>query len=126
MKKKVAIDIVRDGLQCFSKTALPALSLTLGEKKVVYYVRVYVIDADKGYYHRNRSWNCITPAIVKRRRYDELTDAKKLREACDIKSINIVLQGLPQDIYNLVNHYEKAKHIWDRVKLFIEGSEISL
>ncbi|GKE44380.1 hypothetical protein Tco_1471664, partial [Tanacetum coccineum] len=27
---------------------------------------------------------------------------------------------------NLVNHHEEAKHIWDRVKLLIEGSEISL
>ncbi|GJV20542.1 hypothetical protein Tco_1369562 [Tanacetum coccineum] len=39
---------------------------------------------------------------------------------------HIVLQGLPQDIYNLVNHHEEAKDIWDRVKLLIEGSEISL
>ncbi|GJT19258.1 hypothetical protein Tco_0877964 [Tanacetum coccineum] len=39
---------------------------------------------------------------------------------------NIVLQGLPQDIYNLVNHNEDAKQIWDRVKLLIQGSELSL
>ncbi|GKE01808.1 hypothetical protein Tco_1389791, partial [Tanacetum coccineum] len=67
-----------------------------------------------------------TPATVKDRRYDELTEAKKLCEACDIKETNIVLQGLPQDIYNLVKHYEEAKHTWDRVKLLIEGFEISL
>nr|GFB63141.1 retrotransposon protein, putative, unclassified [Tanacetum cinerariifolium] len=36
---------------------------------------------------------------------------------------NIVLQGLPQDIYNLVNYHEEAKHIWNRVKLLIEGSK---
>ncbi|GJV78518.1 hypothetical protein Tco_1514388 [Tanacetum coccineum] len=30
------------------------------------------------------------------------------------------------DIYNLVNHHEEAKDIWDRVKLLIEGSEISV
>nr|GEU93994.1 hypothetical protein [Tanacetum cinerariifolium] len=67
-----------------------------------------------------------THAIMRARRYDELTDAEKLREACDIKATNIVLKGLPQDIYNLVNHHEEAKHIWDRVKLLIEGSKISL
>ncbi|GKA23174.1 hypothetical protein Tco_0709136, partial [Tanacetum coccineum] len=39
---------------------------------------------------------------------------------------NIVLQGLPQDIYNLVNHNEDAKQIWDIVKLLIQGSELSL
>ncbi|GJZ48367.1 retrovirus-related pol polyprotein from transposon TNT 1-94, partial [Tanacetum coccineum] len=34
--------------------------------------------------------------------------------------------GFPQDIYNLVNHNEHAKQIWDRVKLLIQGSELSL
>nr|GEU32598.1 DNA-directed DNA polymerase [Tanacetum cinerariifolium] len=67
-----------------------------------------------------------TPATVRDRRYNELTDAEKIREPCDIKATNIILQGLPQDIYNLVNQYEKAKYIWDRVKLLIECSEISL
>ncbi|GJZ13288.1 hypothetical protein Tco_0548518 [Tanacetum coccineum] len=67
-----------------------------------------------------------TPTTVRDRTYEELTDAEKLPEACDIKATNIVLQGLPQDIYNLVNHHEEAKDIWDRVKLLIEGSEISL
>ncbi|GJS44097.1 hypothetical protein Tco_0569140, partial [Tanacetum coccineum] len=67
-----------------------------------------------------------TPTTVRDRTYDEITDAKKIREACDIKATNIVLQGLPQDIYNLVNHHSKAKDIWDRFKLLIEGSEILL
>ncbi|GJV94495.1 hypothetical protein Tco_1546072 [Tanacetum coccineum] len=67
-----------------------------------------------------------TPATVRDKRYDELTDAEKLHEACDIKATKIVLQGLPQDIYNLVNHHEEAKHIWDKVMLLIKGFEISL
>ncbi|GJR96488.1 hypothetical protein Tco_0268662 [Tanacetum coccineum] len=44
----------------------------------------------------------------------------------DITTTNIVLHGLPQGIYNLVNHNEHAKQIWDRVKLHIQGSELSL
>ncbi|GJS17594.1 anticodon-binding aminoacyl-tRNA synthetase, class 1a [Tanacetum coccineum] len=35
-------------------------------------------------------------------------------------------EGLPQDIYNLVNHHDGAKAVWDRVKLLIQGFEISL
>ncbi|GJS79835.1 hypothetical protein Tco_0729716 [Tanacetum coccineum] len=42
-----------------------------------------------------------TPTTVRDRTYDELTNAEKIREACDIKETNIVLQGLPQDIYSL-------------------------
>nr|GEW56908.1 ribonuclease H-like domain-containing protein [Tanacetum cinerariifolium] len=58
--------------------------------------------------------------------YNELTNAEEIREGCDIKAINIMLQGLPQDIYNQVNHHTEAKDIWDIVKLLIEGLEISL
>ncbi|GJR15205.1 copia protein [Tanacetum coccineum] len=54
------------------------------------------------------------------RTYDELTDAEKIHEGCDIKATKIVLQGLPQDIYNMVTHHSKAKDIWDRVKLLIQ------
>ncbi|GJU56730.1 hypothetical protein Tco_1234496 [Tanacetum coccineum] len=56
----------------------------------------------------------------------DLTNEEKIRESVDIKATNIVLQGLPKDIYNLVNHNEHAKQIWDRVKLLIQGSELSL
>ncbi|GJY00804.1 retrovirus-related pol polyprotein from transposon TNT 1-94, partial [Tanacetum coccineum] len=55
-----------------------------------------------------------TPAIVRKRRYDELIDAEKLHEACDIKSTNIVLQGLPQDIYNL----ERESKLYDEFDMF--------
>nr|GEZ19267.1 hypothetical protein [Tanacetum cinerariifolium]GFA81105.1 hypothetical protein [Tanacetum cinerariifolium] len=67
-----------------------------------------------------------TPAIVRDRTYDELTNAKKIHAVCNIKETYIVLQGLLKDRYNLVNHHKEAKDIWDRVKLLIEGPEISL
>ncbi|GJW47671.1 retrovirus-related pol polyprotein from transposon TNT 1-94 [Tanacetum coccineum] len=43
-----------------------------------------------------------TPTTVRDRTYDELTDLEKIIEGCDIKATNIMLQGLPQDIYNLL------------------------
>ncbi|GJV94310.1 putative reverse transcriptase domain-containing protein [Tanacetum coccineum] len=58
-----------------------------------------------------------TPTIIRQRRYDELIRKEKIRESVDIKANNIVLQGLPQDIYNLVNHHDEAKAIWDRVPI---------
>ena len=65
-----------------------------------------------------------TPATVRERTYTDLTVEEKLRESVDIITKNIVLQGLSQDIYNLVNHNDQAKQIWDRVKLLIQGSEL--
>ncbi|GJT86007.1 hypothetical protein Tco_1067724 [Tanacetum coccineum] len=34
-------------------------------------------------------------------------------------------KGLPKDIYTLINHYTKAKDIWDNVKMLLEGSELT-
>ncbi|GJS61860.1 retrovirus-related pol polyprotein from transposon TNT 1-94 [Tanacetum coccineum] len=62
-----------------------------------------------------------TLAMVREQTYTDLTDDEKICESVDIKATNIVLQGLPQDIYNLVNHNEHVKQIWDRVKLLIQG-----
>ncbi|GJW89791.1 hypothetical protein Tco_0167344 [Tanacetum coccineum] len=34
-------------------------------------------------------------------------------------------EGLLKDIYTLINHYTKAKDIWDNVKMLLEGSELT-
>nr|GEV20208.1 hypothetical protein [Tanacetum cinerariifolium] len=66
-----------------------------------------------------------TPASTRPRTYDDLTNKEKIHEECDIKEINIVLKGLPPYIYNLMNHHTDAKEIVDRVKLLIEGFNVS-
>nr|GEV26100.1 integrase, catalytic region, zinc finger, CCHC-type, peptidase aspartic, catalytic [Tanacetum cinerariifolium] len=47
------------------------------------------------------------------RTYDELDDNDKARFNADVRATNIVLQGLPKDIYKLINHNIEAKAIWD-------------
>ncbi|GKA39153.1 hypothetical protein Tco_0731704 [Tanacetum coccineum] len=39
---------------------------------------------------------------------------------------NIVLQGLPPDVYAIVNHHKVAKETWDIVKLLMQGTKLSL
>ncbi|GJU09661.1 hypothetical protein Tco_1132057 [Tanacetum coccineum] len=56
--------------------------------------------------------------------YIVLKDLKTLRDkTSDIKAINILLLGLPVDICTLINHYQTAKEIWDRVKELMEGTK---
>ncbi|GKA48889.1 hypothetical protein Tco_0741847, partial [Tanacetum coccineum] len=51
---------------------------------------------------------------------------QRIRLYCrDIRTTNIILQGLPKDIYSLINHYTDAKDIWDNVKMLLEGSELT-
>ncbi|GJT90937.1 hypothetical protein Tco_1079782 [Tanacetum coccineum] len=72
------------------------------------------------------------PAIVeengttRKKKYEELSVTEKLQADCDLKATNIVLQGLPTDVYAIVNHHKVAKEIWDKVKLLMQGTQLSL
>ncbi|GJV35116.1 integrase, catalytic region, zinc finger, CCHC-type containing protein [Tanacetum coccineum] len=59
------------------------------------------------------------------RTYDDLDDNEKKRYDADVRATNIVLQGLPKDIYKLINHNIEAKAIWDNVKMLLAGSELT-
>ncbi|GJX03997.1 hypothetical protein Tco_0189913 [Tanacetum coccineum] len=60
------------------------------------------------------------------KKYEELSVAEKLQTDYDLKATNIVLQGLPPDVYAIVNHHKAAKEIWDKVKLLMQGTKLSL
>ncbi|GKD13967.1 hypothetical protein Tco_1198374 [Tanacetum coccineum] len=62
---------------------------------------------------------------VRPKTYEELSDKEKLQADCDLKATNIVLQGLPPDVYSLFNHHKVSKEIWDRVKLLMQGTSLS-
>ncbi|GKB02308.1 hypothetical protein Tco_0830397 [Tanacetum coccineum] len=55
----------------------------------------------------------------------ELTEVQQLQDDCDVQATNIILYGLPPDVYSLVNHQKAAKDIWDRVKLLTKGTKLS-
>ncbi|GJY93179.1 retrovirus-related pol polyprotein from transposon TNT 1-94 [Tanacetum coccineum] len=57
--------------------------------------------------------------------YSDLSPEDKDRYNADIQATNIILQGLPKDIYSLINHYTDAKDIWDNVNMLLEGSELT-
>ncbi|GJR35197.1 hypothetical protein Tco_1210881 [Tanacetum coccineum] len=43
--------------------------------------------------------------------FSDFTPEEKERYKADIRATNIILQGLPKDIYTLINHYTDAKDI---------------
>nr|GEX75866.1 integrase, catalytic region, zinc finger, CCHC-type, peptidase aspartic, catalytic [Tanacetum cinerariifolium] len=57
--------------------------------------------------------------------YSDLTSEEKDMYNADIRATNILLQGLPKDIYSHINHYTDTKDIWDNVKMLLEGSELT-
>ncbi|GJV40769.1 hypothetical protein Tco_1419209 [Tanacetum coccineum] len=71
-------------------------------------------------------WSTIeVDGVTRTKTYEELSDKEKLQADCDLKATNIVLQGLPPDVYSLVNHHKVAKEIWDRVSLLMEGTKLT-
>ncbi|GKD68946.1 hypothetical protein Tco_1323036 [Tanacetum coccineum] len=62
---------------------------------------------------------------VRPKTYEELSDKEKLQADCDLKATNIVVQGLPSDVYTLINQHKISKDIWDRVKLLMQGTSLS-
>ncbi|GJT00229.1 hypothetical protein Tco_0821398 [Tanacetum coccineum] len=63
---------------------------------------------------------------TRKKTYAELLATEKLQSDCDHKATNIVLQGLPTDVYAIVNHHKVAKEIWDIVKLLMQWTKLSL
>ncbi|GJS15354.1 retrovirus-related pol polyprotein from transposon TNT 1-94 [Tanacetum coccineum] len=51
--------------------------------------------------------------------FTDLIQEEKERYKADIRATNILLQGIPKDIYALINHYTDAKDIWENVKTLL-------
>ncbi|GKC81606.1 hypothetical protein Tco_1137323 [Tanacetum coccineum] len=65
-----------------------------------------------------------TTDITRPQTVEDLTPQEKLRYDDDIKAVNILLR-LPVDIYTLINHFQIAKEIWDRVKELMDGTKMT-
>ncbi|GJZ45851.1 retrovirus-related pol polyprotein from transposon TNT 1-94 [Tanacetum coccineum] len=57
------------------------------------------------------------------KKYKELFATKKIQADCDLKATNIILQGLPSNVYSLVNHHRVAKDLWERVQLLMQVNQ---
>ncbi|GJU80112.1 retrovirus-related pol polyprotein from transposon TNT 1-94, partial [Tanacetum coccineum] len=62
--------------------------------------------------------------VTRTKKYAELSATEKIQADCDLKATNIILQGLPSDIYSLVNHHRVAKDLWERIQLLMQGESL--
>ncbi|GJW12241.1 hypothetical protein Tco_1578068, partial [Tanacetum coccineum] len=63
--------------------------------------------------------------VIRTKKYAKLSTAKKIQVDCDMKATNIILQGLPADIYSLMNHHRLAKDLWERVQLLMQVKSLT-
>ncbi|GJV87464.1 hypothetical protein Tco_1531402 [Tanacetum coccineum] len=60
--------------------------------------------------------------VIRTKKYAKLSADEKIQADCDMKTTNIILHGLPTDIYSLVNHHRVAKYLWWLERFWYESS----
>ncbi|GJZ16842.1 hypothetical protein Tco_0552965 [Tanacetum coccineum] len=60
--------------------------------------------------------------VIRPKKYFELPATEALQADCDIKATNIILQGLPPEVYALVSNHKVAKELWERIQLLMQGT----
>ncbi|GJV60498.1 hypothetical protein Tco_1466598 [Tanacetum coccineum] len=63
--------------------------------------------------------------VTRPRKYSELTPGDAIQVDCDVKATNIILQGLPPEVYALVNNHRIAKELWERIQLLMQGTSLT-
>nr|GEW27090.1 hypothetical protein [Tanacetum cinerariifolium] len=62
--------------------------------------------------------------VTRLRKYFELTHAEAIQADCDVKATNIILQGLPPEVYVLVSNHKVSKDLWERIQLLTQGTSL--
>nr|GEW36913.1 hypothetical protein [Tanacetum cinerariifolium] len=63
--------------------------------------------------------------VTRVKKYVELSVTEKIQADCDVKATNIILQGLPPDVYALVNHHKITKDLWERIQLLMQCTSLT-
>ncbi|GKA06815.1 hypothetical protein Tco_0686039 [Tanacetum coccineum] len=62
--------------------------------------------------------------VTKPKKYFELSTTEELQADGDIKETNIILQGLPPEVYTLVSNHKVAKELWEIIQLLMQGTSL--
>ncbi|GJV97020.1 retrovirus-related pol polyprotein from transposon TNT 1-94, partial [Tanacetum coccineum] len=89
------------------------------------------IEVRLNYQDQMRRWDMYVngrPLRPRRERLEKSTLRGRLlaiQADCDIKATNIILQGLPPEIYVLVSNHKVAKELWARIQLLMQGTSLT-
>nr|GEX00286.1 hypothetical protein [Tanacetum cinerariifolium] len=62
--------------------------------------------------------------VTRPKKYSELSAMEAIQADCDVKATNIILQGLPPEVYALVSNHKVAKELWERIQLLMQGTSL--
>ncbi|GJY60452.1 hypothetical protein Tco_0461109 [Tanacetum coccineum] len=71
-------------------------------------------------------WPSIEDNVVTRpKKYSELSAIEAIQADCDVKVTNIIIQGLPPEVYALVSNHKVAKEFSERIQLLMQGTSLT-
>ncbi|GJR94311.1 integrase, catalytic region, zinc finger, CCHC-type containing protein [Tanacetum coccineum] len=63
--------------------------------------------------------------VIRPMKYSELSATEAIQADCDVKATNIILQGLPPEVYALVSNHRIAKELWEKIQLLMQGTSLT-
>nr|GEV72529.1 hypothetical protein [Tanacetum cinerariifolium] len=63
--------------------------------------------------------------VTRPKKYYELSATEAIQDDCDVKATNIILQGLPPEVYALVSNHKVAKELWERIQHVMQGTSLT-
>nr|GFC08897.1 hypothetical protein [Tanacetum cinerariifolium] len=63
--------------------------------------------------------------VTRLKKYSELSAVEVLQADCDVKATNIILKGLPSEIYALVSTHKVVKELWERIQMLMQGTSLT-
>nr|GEV88594.1 hypothetical protein [Tanacetum cinerariifolium] len=63
--------------------------------------------------------------VTRPNNYYELSAKEAIQVDCDVKATNIILQGLPPEVYALVSNHKVAKELWERIQMLMQGTSLT-
>nr|GEU53603.1 hypothetical protein [Tanacetum cinerariifolium] len=63
--------------------------------------------------------------VTRLKKYSELSAAEAIQADCDVKATNIILQGLPLEVYALVSTHKVAKELWEMIPMLMQGTSLT-
>nr|GEZ05555.1 hypothetical protein [Tanacetum cinerariifolium] len=63
--------------------------------------------------------------VTRPKKYSELSTTEAIQADCDVKATNIILQGLPPEVYALVSTHKVTKELWERIQMLMQGTSLT-
>nr|GEU45553.1 hypothetical protein [Tanacetum cinerariifolium] len=76
------------------------------------------------------SWKSRMDLYMLNRQHDmmileSVEQAEAIQADCDVKATNIILKGLPPEVYALVSTHKVAKELWERIQMLMQGTSLT-